>query len=277
MVLVGPHARDILQKVTDADLSSDAFKWLTGQRINVGLAPDVRALRVNFVGELGWELHHPIEYQSHIFDALVAAGAEFELGMCGMRAMDSLRIEKSYRMWGQDLTRECSVFEAGLERFVHLDKGDFIGRGALLKQQQEGVPQAFVTLEVDADDADPLGNEPLYQGGAMIGRATAGAYGHVVGKSLAIGYVSPDAAAPGTALEIEILGERRAARVIPDSPGIRKTPGCGPEGRGDDTARARWCYRPTGGARRKPDQAARPNHPAHAAGRNHGHGSGRDH
>ena len=218
LVLVGPHARDILQKVSDADLSSDAFKWLTGQRINVGLAPDVRALRVNFVGELGWELHHPIEYQSHIFDALVAAGAEFELGMCGMRAMDSLRIEKSYRMWGQDLTRECSVFEAGLERFVHLDKGDFIGRGALLKQQQEGVPQAFVTLEVDADDADPLGNEPLYQGGAMIGRATAGAYGHVVGKSLAIGYVSPDAAAPGTALEIEILGERRAARVIPDSP-----------------------------------------------------------
>ena len=149
----------------------------TGQRIDVGLAPGVRALRVNFVGELGWELHHPIEYQNHIFDALVDAGEEFGLGLCGMRAMDSLRIEKSYRMWGQDLTREYSVLEAGLERFVQLDKGDFTGRAALLKQQRDGVPQRFVTLEVEADDADPMGNEPLYLNGEMVGRATAGAYG----------------------------------------------------------------------------------------------------
>ena len=218
LVLVGPRARDILAKVSDAELSNPAFPWLTGRRIDVGLAPGVRALRVNFVGELGWELHHPIEYQNHIFDALVDAGAEFGLAMCGMRAMDSLRIEKSYRMWGQDLTREYSVLEAGLERFVHLDKGDFTGRAALLKQQQEGVPQRFVTLEVEADDADPMGNEPLYLNGEMVGRATAGAYGHVVAKSLAIGYVSPAAAELDTPLEIEILGDRRAARVIRDSP-----------------------------------------------------------
>jgi dimethylglycine dehydrogenase len=127
-------------------------------------------------------------------------------------------MEKSYRMWGQDLTREYSILEAGLERFVHLDKGDFVGREALLRQQEAGVPQRFVTLEVDADDADPLGNEPLYLGARMIGRATAGAYGHVVAKSLAIGYVRPEAADVGTELEIEILGERRPARVIPESP-----------------------------------------------------------
>ena len=217
LVVVGPRARDILQKLTRAELSNQAFPWLSGQQIHVGLAP-VRAMRINFVGELGWELHHPIEYQIHLFEALTDAGEAFGLGMCGMRAMDSLRIEKSYRMWGQDLTREYSVLEAGLERFVHLDKGEFTGRAALLRQKQEGVPQRFVTLEVEVDDADPLGNEPIYRDGAMIGRATAGAYGHTVEKSLALGYVVAEAGEVGTALEIEILGRRFPARVIPESP-----------------------------------------------------------
>ena len=217
LVLVGPRARDVLAKVTDADLSNPAFPWLTGQMINVGLAP-VRALRINFVGDLGWELHHAIEYQRHIYDTLMDAGAEFGIGDCGMRAMDSLRIEKSYRMWAQDLTPEYSAFEAGLDRFVHLDKGDFVGRDALLKQRAEGVPQRFVTLKVDADDADPWGNEPLYDGDTMVGRATAGAYGHCVGMSLALGYVTPEVAEPGTRLGIEILGQRRACEVIPESP-----------------------------------------------------------
>ncbi len=217
LVLVGPRSRDILSKVTDADLSNEAFPWLTGQQIHVGVAPTL-ALRVNFVGELGWELHHPIEYQNHIFDTLMTAGEEYGIGLCGMRAMDSLRIEKSYRMWGQDLTIEYSVFEAGLDRFIHLDKGDFVGRDALVKQKQEGVPQRFITLEVDVDDADPLGNEPIYRGEALVGRATAGAYGHVVKKSLALAYVKPETANVGTALEIEILGKRHRATVIEESP-----------------------------------------------------------
>jgi len=218
LVLAGPHARDVLAKLTDADLSNAAFPWLTGQQILVGLAP-VRAMRVNFVGELGWELHHPIEYQHHLFDTLMEAGQEFGIGLCGMRAMDSLRIEKSYRMWAQDLTREYSIFEAGLDRFVHLDKGDFIGREALLRQQEEGVPQQFVTVEVHGiKDADPGGNEPLYRDGRMVGRATAGTYGRFVQKSLALGYVETGHHEPGTGLEIEILGERYAATVIPESP-----------------------------------------------------------
>jgi dimethylglycine dehydrogenase len=217
LVLVGPRSRDILSKVTDADLSNEAFPWLTGQQIHVGVAPTL-ALRVNFVGELGWELHHPIEYQNHIFDTLMTAGEEYGIGLCGMRAMDSLRIEKSYRMWGQDLTIEYSVFEAGLDRFIHLDKGDFVGRDALVKQKQEGVPQRFITLEVDVDEADPLGNEPIYRGEALVGRATAGAYGHVVKKSLALAYVKPETANVGTALEIEILGKRHRATVIEESP-----------------------------------------------------------
>jgi dimethylglycine dehydrogenase len=218
LVLAGPRSREVLQQITDADLSNESFPWLTGRHIEVGLAP-VRAMRINFVGELGWELHHPIEYQRHIFGELMGAGAAFDIGQCGMRAMDSLRIEKSYRMWGQDLTREYTAFEAGLDRFVALDKGSFTGREALLAQREKGVPQNFVTLEVhEVRDADPIGNEPLYRDGEMVGRATAGAYGHCVGKTLALAYVEPEAAALGTALEIEILGERRPATVIPHAP-----------------------------------------------------------
>ena len=226
LVIAGPRARDILQKTTESDLSNGAFPWLSGQKIHVGLAP-ARAMRINFVGDLGWELHHQIEYQLHIFDALVRAGAEYDMGFCGMRAMDSLRMEKSYRMWGQDLTREYTIFEAGLGRFVDFDKGDFVGRDALLSQRDAGVPQAFVTLDVDVEGdggggneglADPIGNEPLYVGDTMVGRATAGAYGHHLGKSIALAYVQPDVAAPGTVLEVEILGHRRSATVIADSP-----------------------------------------------------------
>ena len=216
LVLAGPRARDILSQVTDADLSNEAFPWLSTRQIDIGVAP-VRAMRVNFVGDLGWELHHPIAYQNHIFDALVEAGEAHGLGMCGMRAMDSLRLEKSYRMWGQDLTREYTPFEAGLGRFVKLDKGEFTGRDALLRQKEAGVPQEFVTLEVHGvNDADALGNEPLYRDGEMIGRATAGAYGHHVGKSLAIGYVKTGMGEGE--MEIEILGSRYAASVIPESP-----------------------------------------------------------
>ena len=207
----------MLQKLTDADLSNEAFPWLTGRQIRVGMAP-VRALRVNFVGELGWELHHPIEYQTGLYDALMAAGAAFGIGSVGMRAMESLRVEKSYRMWGMDLTTEYTALEAGLDRFIALDKPGFIGRSALIRQREEGVPQAFVTLEVDADDADAWGNEPLYLDGEMVGRATSGVYGHTVGRSLALAYVRPEAAAVGARLAIDILGARRPARVIPDSP-----------------------------------------------------------
>ena len=219
LVVAGPEAREVLAPLTDADLSNAAFPWLTGREITLGLAP-VRALRVNFVGELGWELHHPIEYQNHLFDCLMAAGEARGMALVGMRAMDALRIEKSYRMWGLDLTREYSAWEAGLDRFVRLDKGEFAGRAALVAQRQAGVPQRFVTLEVDAEDADPLGNEPIWQGQGerMVGRATSGAYGHTLGVSLALAYLEAAAAEPATALEIEILGARRPATVIPDSP-----------------------------------------------------------
>src|SRR4029079_3067349 len=125
-----------------------SFPCLTCQLTEAGLATDVCARRVNFVGALGWELHFPIEYAHHLFDAVFAAGAEFGIGMVGMRAMESLRVEKSYRMWGSDLTRDYTPLEAGLGRFVRMGKGDFIGREALERQLAAGVPHAFITLEV---------------------------------------------------------------------------------------------------------------------------------
>jgi len=219
-VVAGPRSREVLAKLTDVPLDNAGFPWLTGRIAEVGLAPEVYALRVNFVGALGWELHFPIEYAHHLFDAVFAAGKEFGIGMVGMRAMESLRMEKSYRMWGTDLTRDYTPFEAGLDRFVRMNKGSFIGREALERQLAGGVPHRFATLEVHGvKDADPLGNEPLFdREGTIVGRATSGYYGHVLQKSLAIGYLKSEHAAPGTELGIEILGERKRATVLIDSP-----------------------------------------------------------
>ena len=217
-VLAGPNARKVLEKLADADVSNEAFPWLTLQEMTVGFAPGVRALRVNFVGSLGWELHHPIEYQNHLYDALMEAGREFDIGLAGMRAMDSLRLEKSYRLWGTDLNAENSALEAGLKRFVRLNKGDFTGRDALVRQQEEGVPNTYCTIEIDADDADPFGNEPVFMDGEVVGRGTAGGYGHHVGKSLMLGYVKSDFAEIGRACEVRVLDQRRPARIIAESP-----------------------------------------------------------
>jgi dimethylglycine dehydrogenase len=137
-----------------------------------------------------------------------------------MRAMESLRMEKSYRMWGSDMTRDYTPFEAGLDRFVRMNKGPFIGREALRRQLASGVPNRFITLEAhEVGDADPLGNEPIFApGGKIVGRATSGYFGHTLRKSLAIGYVLPEYAGVGTQLEMEILGQRRRATVLIESP-----------------------------------------------------------
>jgi dimethylglycine dehydrogenase len=218
LVLAGPKARMLLERVTDADLSNEAFRWLTAQDIVVGMAP-VNAMRVNFVGELGWELHHPIEYQNHIFDTLFGAGADLGLQPFGIRAMDTMRLEKSYRMVGTELSIEYSAYESAMDRFVKADKGNFLGRDALLAWQEAGMNNRLVTLEVhDVDDADALGNNALLKDGELAGRATSGGFGFRVGKSLALGMVKPELAEPGSQLEIEILGKTYAATVIPDSP-----------------------------------------------------------
>ena len=218
LVVAGPNARELLSRVTDTDLSSAAFPWLHGRWIDVGLAPCL-ALRVNYVGELGWELHHPIEYQNHIFDALMEAGGELGLAPFGIRAMDSMRFEKSYRMVGTELSIEYAALESELGRFVRLNKGDFIGRDALQRWMERGFSNRLVTLEVhDTTDADALGNNPLFVGGELVGRATGGSYGFRVGKSLALAMVRPELAEIGATVQMDILGTMHRATVIPESP-----------------------------------------------------------
>ena len=218
LVIAGPKSRQLLERVCNIDLRNEAFPWLTGSDGTVGLSP-TKLLRVNFVGELGWELHHPIEYQNSIFDSLMESGEDLGLAPFGIRAMDAMRVEKSYRMIGTEMSIEYAAFESGLDRFVKMGKGEFTGREGLLTWQQNGFSNKFVTLAVDGvEDADALGNNPLFQGGEMVGRATSGNYGFRLEQSLALGMVEPSLAEEGTELEIEILGTRYACRVIPESP-----------------------------------------------------------
>ena len=217
LVLAGPLSRDILGKLTDADLSAAAFPWLTGKRLSLGVA-SVEALRVNFVGERGWEIHHPIEMQNYIFDRLFEAGGD-DLKPFGIRAMDSMRLEKSYKLIPRELSVEYSAFESGLDRFVSLKKPGFHGRDALLARRETDVTNVLVTLEVhDVTDADARGAEPIFVGDDLVGRATSGGFGWRTGKSLALAMVRPDLAAPGNTVEIMILGDRHPATVIADSP-----------------------------------------------------------
>ena len=220
LVLAGPNARNVLRKLTDADLSSAAFPWLSGKEISVG-ATTAHALRVNFVGELGWEFHHPIESQVALFDLLMEAGKEFGIRPYGIKAMSSLSIEKSYRLVPRELSIEYLAYESGLDRFVHPNKGQFIGRDALVEAKQIGLSWNFVTMEVHGvtgADSDARGSEPLYAKGQLIGRATNGGFGFRVNKSLALGMVRPEHAAVGTELQIKILGKMFRATVIPESP-----------------------------------------------------------
>ncbi len=217
-VLAGPNARRVLDKVSGDDVSNDAFKWLTGRDICVGMA-NVKALRVNFVGELGWELHHPIELQNHIFDTLMEAGEEFGIKPFGIRAMNSMRLEKSYRLPGAELSIEYAALESGLDRFINLEKTGALNIKGLLEWKDKGFTYEFVTLEIhDVTDADPIGNNPIYQDGKLVGRATSGGYGFRIGKSLALAMVSPDLAKEGKELEMDILGTNHKVTVIADCP-----------------------------------------------------------
>jgi dimethylglycine dehydrogenase len=218
LVLAGPRSREVLAKVADIDVSNEAFPWLTARHVSVGAA-GLMAMRVNFVGELGYELHHPIETQNYIFDAMMAAGSEYRIRPFGVRAMDSLRLEKSYKLVGRELSIEYAALESGLDRFVDFDKGPFLGRDALITWTGKGFENRLVTLEVQGlTDADARGSEPVTRDGAPIGRTTSGGYGWRTGKSLALAMVKPEFSHIGGEVDVRILGETRRAVVIADSP-----------------------------------------------------------
>jgi dimethylglycine dehydrogenase len=218
LVLAGPRSRELLQKLTDSDLSNAAFPWLSGKPISIGAAR-AHALRVNFVGELGYELHHPIETQNYIFDLLMKEGEAFGIRPFGIKAMSSLAVEKSYRLVGRELSIEYAAYESGLDRFVYPNKGEFVGRDALERWRQKGFANRFVTLELhDIADTDARGSEPVRLKGELVGRCTSGAYGWRLRKSLALAMVRPDLGSVGTELDVTMLGESRRATVIAESP-----------------------------------------------------------
>ncbi len=212
-------ARDVLQPITETYLSNETFPWLTAQTTTVGLASDVRMLRVNYEGELGWELYHPICHQLPLFDAIMQAGKEHGIRLAGNRAIESMRLDKSYRAMYRDLNIEYTALEAGLDRFVRFDKENgFIGRDALLKQREQGLSQKMVTLKVDTTDADAYMNEGVYKNDKLVGRITSGAHSHHFGHCISMAYLDMEYAAPGTELEIPLLGEHKPAVVLQDSP-----------------------------------------------------------
>ncbi|MGH8252544.1 MAG: GcvT family protein [Steroidobacteraceae bacterium] len=213
LIVVGPRSRELLSRLTSADLSNAAFPWLSTRSVEIGYARAV-ALRVNYMGELGWELHIPSEHLLSVYDLVWEAGADFGIGDFGLYAMDSLRLEKCYRAWKGDLTTEYTPFMASLDRFVKLDKpSGFIGQEALRREAATEPRERFVPLIVDALDADAAAVSIVYRGADVVGLVTSGGYGYRLGCSIALAYVRTDLAVPGTELEVEILGDRRRAVV----------------------------------------------------------------
>ncbi len=210
--LWGPRARDILARVTKADVSNAAFPYMTAQNIAVGDVPAL-AVRVTYVGELGWEFYCPMEYGARLWDVLWEVGQKDGVVAAGYRAIDSLRLEKGYRYWSADISPDYTPYEAGMGFAVKLDKANFIGRDALLKQKTEGIKRKLCCLTLADKTAIAIGNEPVRSGDKIVGWITSGGYGYAVGKSIAYAYLPLEYAAVGTKLDVEYFGERIDAVV----------------------------------------------------------------
>jgi len=211
LVVSGPRSRELLSRLTDEDLGNDAFRWLRGREIRIAGQP-VRALRVSYVGELGWELHPPMASLPALYDAVWEAGRKFGIANYGLYAVNTMRMEKGYKAWSAELTNELNMLEADMPRFIRFDKSGFVGKAATLGQAPR--PLKIVYAEVAATDTDARGGEPVLVQDRCIGVTTSGAYGHRVRKSLAFACVEPDFAAPGSRFDVLIQGERRGATVL---------------------------------------------------------------
>ncbi len=211
LVLVGPKSRDVLAKVAYDDVSNEVFKFGTSKEIFVGRTK-CRVNRMNYVGELGFEIFHPIEHQITLYQDLMNAGADFDIRLIGMYAMDSMRLEKGYLAWKSEMNVHHTPLETNVAWTVKMDK-EFIGKKGLEKQKNEGIPRKLVCLVVDVKDSDAFGYNPIFAGEERVGMTSSGGYGHRVEKSIALGYVPPEHAKEGTRLEVEILGRKRSAVV----------------------------------------------------------------
>jgi dimethylglycine dehydrogenase len=210
LVMNGPRSRDVLAKITDADLSNESFRWLSGQDITIA-GIKMRALRVSYAGELGWELHPAMDDLAALYDAVWEAGQEFGIVNYGLYAANTMRMEKGYKAWGSELTNELTMIEADMPRFINFKKDDFVGKQATLD-----APDRFriVYGEVDASNVDVRGAEPCLVGEKCIGLTTSGGYGHRTGKSLFFACVPIENSAPGSTFDLYLQRERRAATVL---------------------------------------------------------------
>jgi dimethylglycine dehydrogenase len=215
--LAGPRSRELLASLTHQDVSDAAIPFMGCAAVDVGLVR-AKVARMSVCGEMGFEINCGAAEHIGLYRTLKAAGAEFGAVDFGFNAMLSMRIEKSFGIWSKEFTQGYTAGETGMDRWIAWDKGDFVGREAALAERDRGPARKLVTLEVDAPDADAAGYEPVWQDGRRVGFVTSGAYGHCVGKSLAMALVEPELAAPGTELSVHIVGVERTARVIAPSP-----------------------------------------------------------
>jgi glycine cleavage system aminomethyltransferase T/glycine/D-amino acid oxidase-like deaminating enzyme len=213
--LWGPAAREILQPLTQADLGNEAFPYMRAREITVGPVPCL-ALRVTYVGELGWELYCPMEFGLRLWDTIWEAGRDSGLVAGGYKAIDSLRLEKGYRVWGADITPDETPYEAGLDFAVKLDKGDFVGRDALLATRDRPLERKLACLVLQDPRSVALGSEPVRIDGEIVGRVTSGGYGYTVERSIAYAYLPATAAEVGRPVDVEIFGEWVAGEVAED-------------------------------------------------------------
>ena len=209
----GPRARDLVQQVSENDFSNEAFPYLTAQQVTIGDIP-VLALRVTYVGELGWEIYAPVEYGLKLWDTLWEAGQPFGLLAAGYRAIESLRLEKSYRYWSADIHSEYNPYEAGLGFAVKLQKGDFLGKAALERIKAQGVKRKLCCLVLDDPRAVALGGEPFLDGERVLGHVTSAGYGYTIRQSIAYGYLPVEYAVPGTSVKVQLFGVRYGATVM---------------------------------------------------------------
>ena len=215
--LSGPRSREILGCLAHEDVSDAALPFLGFKRMDIGLTHAIVA-RLSLTGELGYEITVPAVEQRTLWNALLREGTDLGLRPIGMRAQDSLRLEKGYGVWSLEFAQSYTAAMAGLERFIAFDKGDFIGRDAALKERETGPSQRLTLLSVDATNADVTGFEPVWADGKRVGFVTSGCYGHHVKQSLALAYLDCDIADRPIPLQVHVLGELRPARILPEPP-----------------------------------------------------------
>jgi dimethylglycine dehydrogenase len=216
--LSGPRASDILARLTRNEVGNEALPFLGVREMDIGFSHAVVA-RVSLTGELGYEINVPASMQGTLWTALREAGAEFGMKPIGMRAQDSLRLEKGYGVWSLEFAQSYTPAMSGLDRFIAFDKGDFIGRAAALEERARGPAQRLVLLSIDSPDADVTGYEPVRADDRVAGFVTSGAYGHHVRQSLALAYIDAALAAQATApLSVDVVGAQRPARLLREPP-----------------------------------------------------------